>query len=142
MRLAVKRPAVAIRTSCHGRPGNAPVHGRKITTLGTAHGYPSLADINFNRQTFQGVKHDFFRVDFVHVVSGIGIDLLAAECRLRAVSLGPLGWVGLGWRRPEWGRTGFDHVSAPEAACRGWFVGLVKNRTKKLRANEELALAA
>jgi hypothetical protein len=30
----------------------------------------------------------------------------------------------------EWGRTGFDLGNAPEAACRGWFVGLVKNRTK------------
>ena len=29
-----------------------------------------------------------------------------------------------------WGRTGFDHEDAPEAACRGWFVGLVKNRTE------------
>jgi len=28
------------------------------------------------------------------------------------------------------GRTGFDLGNAPEAACRGWFVGLVKNRTK------------
>jgi len=26
---------------------------------------------------------------------------------------------------------GFDLRDAPEAACRGWFVGLVKNRTKK-----------
>jgi hypothetical protein len=43
---------------------------------------------------------------------------------------------------PFWGRTGFDHEDAPEAACRGWFVGLVKNRTKKIKANEELALAA
>jgi small subunit ribosomal protein S1 len=25
---------------------------------------------------------------------------------------------------------GFDHEDAPEAACRGWFVGLVKHRTK------------
>ena len=32
---------------------------------------------------------------------------------------------------PSWGRTGFDFVNTPEAACRGWFVGLVKNRTKK-----------
>ena len=30
-----------------------------------------------------------------------------------------------------WGRTGFDLGNAPEAACRGWFVGLVKNRTKQ-----------
>ena len=43
---------------------------------------------------------------------------------------------------PLWGRTGFDLVDTPEAACRGWFVGLVKNRTKKLTANQELALAA
>jgi beta-lactamase class D len=28
------------------------------------------------------------------------------------------------------GRTGFDLMNAPEAACRGWFVGPVKNRTK------------
>jgi len=28
------------------------------------------------------------------------------------------------------GRTGFDLKNALEAACRGWFVGLVKNRTK------------
>ena len=28
------------------------------------------------------------------------------------------------------GRTGFDLKDALEAACRGWFVGLVKNRTK------------
>src|ERR1043165_5825543 len=42
----------------------------------------------------------------------------------------------------RWGRTGFDHEDAPEAACRGWFVGLVKNRTEKIKANEELALAA
>jgi beta-lactamase class D len=42
----------------------------------------------------------------------------------------------------QWGRTGFDLVSTPEAACRGWFVGLVNHRTEKLIANEELALAA
>ena len=42
----------------------------------------------------------------------------------------------------DWGRTGFDLVSTPEAACRGWFVGLVKNRTKNIKANEQLALAA
>ena len=29
-----------------------------------------------------------------------------------------------------WGRTGFDLEDPPEAARRGWFVGLVKNRTK------------
>jgi hypothetical protein len=28
------------------------------------------------------------------------------------------------------GLSGFDLYDAPEAACRGWFVGLVKNRTK------------
>jgi len=33
------------------------------------------------------------------------------------------------WRRFR-GRTGFDQENTPEAACRGWFVGLVKNRTK------------
>jgi hypothetical protein len=31
---------------------------------------------------------------------------------------------------PRWGRTGFDLEDAPEAACRGWFVGLVNNRTE------------
>jgi beta-lactamase class D len=29
------------------------------------------------------------------------------------------------------GRTGFDSSLEAQAACRGWFVGLVKNRTKK-----------
>src|ERR1051326_46232 len=29
------------------------------------------------------------------------------------------------------GRTGFDFADTPEAACRGWFVGLVNHRTKK-----------
>jgi len=28
------------------------------------------------------------------------------------------------------GRTGFDLVDSPMVACRGWFVGLVKKRTK------------
>src|SRR5205823_8284314 len=28
------------------------------------------------------------------------------------------------------GRTGFDSLVEAQAACRGWFVGLVKNRTK------------
>src|SRR6266536_4272536 len=42
-----------------------------------------------------------------------------------------------------WGRTGFDSSLEAQAACRGWFVGLVKNRTKKIKAdNEGLALAA
>ena len=31
----------------------------------------------------------------------------------------------------RWGRTGFDLGDAPEAACRGRFVGLVNHRTKK-----------
>src|ERR1700747_1739866 len=31
----------------------------------------------------------------------------------------------------ERGRTGFDSSLKAQAACRGWFVGLVKNRTKK-----------
>src|SRR5712692_6911182 len=31
----------------------------------------------------------------------------------------------------ERGRTGFDLWLEAQAACRGWFVGLVKNRTKK-----------
>jgi hypothetical protein len=43
---------------------------------------------------------------------------------------------------PQRGRTGFDLVGTPEAACRGWFVGLVNHRTKTIIANEELALAA
>src|SRR6476619_2350798 len=30
-----------------------------------------------------------------------------------------------------WGRTGFDLKLEAQAACRGWFVGLVKNRSKK-----------
>ena len=30
-----------------------------------------------------------------------------------------------------WGRTGFDSSLEAQAACRGWFVGLVKIRTKK-----------
>jgi len=30
-----------------------------------------------------------------------------------------------------WGRTGFDLEFEAQAACRGWFVGLVKNRAKK-----------
>src|SRR5437763_15251308 len=29
------------------------------------------------------------------------------------------------------GRTGFDSLLEAQAACRGWFVGLVKNRAKK-----------
>ena len=41
------------------------------------------------------------------------------------------------------GRTGFDSSLEARAACRGWFVGLVKNRTKKINADhEDLALAA
>ena len=30
----------------------------------------------------------------------------------------------------KWGRTGFDLLLEAQAACRGWFVGLVKNRAK------------
>src|SRR6266404_447608 len=30
----------------------------------------------------------------------------------------------------KWGRTGFDLWLEAQAACRGWFVGLVKNRAK------------
>jgi hypothetical protein len=40
------------------------------------------------------------------------------------------------------GRTGFDLVDTLEAACRGWFVGLVNHSDQTLSANEELALAA
>src|SRR4051812_15738635 len=32
--------------------------------------------------------------------------------------------------RGHWGRTGFDSLLEAQAACRGWFVGLVKIRTK------------
>ena len=42
----------------------------------------------------------------------------------------------------RWGRTGFDLRDAPEAACRGRSVGLVKNRVKNIIANTEMALAA
>jgi hypothetical protein len=45
-------------------------------------------------------------------------------------------------RRIFWGRTGFDLGNAPEAACRGWFVGLVNHSDQNINANEELALAA
>jgi hypothetical protein len=41
-----------------------------------------------------------------------------------------------------WGRTGFDHVNTPEAACRGRCVGLVNHPHQNQKANEELALAA
>jgi len=42
-----------------------------------------------------------------------------------------------------WGRTGFDSSLEAQTACRGWFVGLVNNRTKQINAdNEGLALAA
>src|SRR5262249_18034875 len=41
------------------------------------------------------------------------------------------------------GRTGFDSSLEAQTARRGWFVGLVKNRTKQINAdNEGLALAA
>ena len=43
---------------------------------------------------------------------------------------------------PHRGRTGFDFADTPEAACRGWFVGLVNHSNQKITANEELALAA
>ncbi len=46
------------------------------------------------------------------------------------------------FKRSLRGRTGFDRRNAPEAACRGWFVGLVKIPNQNLKANEELALAA
>jgi F-type H+-transporting ATPase subunit b len=36
----------------------------------------------------------------------------------------------------------FDWVDTSGVACRGWYVGLVNHRTKKITANEELALAA
>ena len=42
-----------------------------------------------------------------------------------------------------WGRTGFDSSLEAQAACRGRFVGLVKNRTKKINADhEDVPLAA
>ena len=41
------------------------------------------------------------------------------------------------------GRTGFDLKFEAQTACRGWFVGLVKNRAKTINADhEDLALAA
>src|ERR1043166_3526308 len=36
-----------------------------------------------------------------------------------------------------WGRTGFDSSLEAQAACRGWSVGLVKNRTKQINADNE-----
>jgi hypothetical protein len=41
-----------------------------------------------------------------------------------------------------WGRTGFDQVNTPEAACRGRCVGLVNHSHQNKTANQELALAA
>src|SRR6266568_4698663 len=43
--------------------------------------------------------------------------------------IGPIGYVYV----PSYfrGRTGFDLKFEAQAACRGWFVGLVKNRAKK-----------
>jgi len=35
------------------------------------------------------------------------------------------------WVLQKRGRTGFDSLFEAQAACRGWFVGLVKIRTKK-----------
>src|SRR5437762_12483116 len=34
------------------------------------------------------------------------------------------------FKHKSWGRTGFDSSLEAQAACRGRFVGLVKNRTK------------
>src|SRR3954447_2502892 len=38
--------------------------------------------------------------------------------------------VGRCYYTGTWGRTGFDSLFEAQAACRGWFVGLVKIRTK------------
>jgi len=51
-----------------------------------------------------------------------------------------LGYIGIFQLR---GRTGFDLKFEAQTACRGWFVGLVKNRAKTINADhEDLALAA
>jgi beta-lactamase class D len=41
----------------------------------------------------------------------------------------------------KWGRTGFDSSLEAQAACRGWFVGLVKNRTKKQTQTTKVSLS-
>ena len=40
-----------------------------------------------------------------------------------------------------WGRTGFDSSLEAQVACRGWFVGLVKNRTKKQTQTTKVSLS-
>jgi len=40
-----------------------------------------------------------------------------------------------------WGRTGFDSSLEAQAACRGRFVGLVKNRTKKQTQTTKVSLS-
>ena len=67
---------------------------------------------------FTRVKtHTEYRHEFIVVPS------------FRVKALDGAGWSGDGGDVGR-GRTGFDLGNAPEAACRGWFVGLVKNRTK------------
>src|SRR5215831_17271100 len=39
------------------------------------------------------------------------------------------------------GRTGFDSSLEAQTACRGWFVGLVKNRTKKQTQTTKVLLS-
>src|SRR5438552_8940914 len=39
------------------------------------------------------------------------------------------------------GRTGFDSSLEAQTACRGWFVGLVKNRTKKQTQTTKVSLS-
>src|SRR4029079_13305956 len=40
-----------------------------------------------------------------------------------------------------WGRTGFDSSLEAQAACRGWFVGLVRNRTKKQTQTTKVSIS-
>src|SRR5882762_4829145 len=82
------------------------------------------------------------------VPSHSGINLVAVRCRSSVrdkrcfspsplatgappllCQIGPIGYIYfLSYFR---GRTGFDLKFEAQAACRGWFVGLVKNRAKK-----------
>ena len=43
--------------------------------------------------------------------------------------------------RKNRGRTGFDSSLEAQTACRGWFVGLVKNRTKKQTQTTKVSLS-
>ena len=62
---------------------------------------------------------------------------LGSGSRLELTNGGTLDFFTLNLRRTrpdsiltQRGRTGFDSSLEAQAACRGWFVGLVKNRTK------------